>query len=176
MPKKLKLLVIHFLKFLLEYLGVGVQEREGVFNVIRDPENRQRVLLVRHGYGTRKWSLPGGGIKQAEVANDAATREARDETGLEVKPVRLIAHLSFRFKYGFMLLFESEIVGGKIKEDRDGKEVTECKYFDVKYLPPNMYDAQRGMVGWSEWARMNEYHKLPYYGHPDRPPIQYYSR
>lgn len=173
MSKKLKYLAINFLKFLLDLLGVSVQEREGVFNNIRNPKDRNWILLVRHGYGTKKWSLPGGGIKQAELATQATMREGKDETGFEVRPARQIAHLSFRYKYGFMILFESEIVGGAIRMTGNGKEIIECQYFHIDNLP-DMYDAQRGMVGWAEWAYMHPEHGEPFYGHPDKPPIQKY--
>ncbi len=41
-----------------------------------------RALLVRHTYGHRDWSLPGGLVEPGESPLGAAERELREETGL----------------------------------------------------------------------------------------------
>jgi 8-oxo-dGTP pyrophosphatase MutT (NUDIX family) len=43
---------------------------------------RDRVLLVRHTYGTRSWDVPGGAIKRHEAPLAAARREMGEELGL----------------------------------------------------------------------------------------------
>lgn len=42
------------------------------------------VLLIRSWFGSQQWSLPGGGIKQAETPVEATVREVYEETGLRV--------------------------------------------------------------------------------------------
>jgi 8-oxo-dGTP diphosphatase len=42
------------------------------------------VLLIRSWFGSQRWSLPGGGIKQAETPAEATVREVYEETGLRV--------------------------------------------------------------------------------------------
>jgi 8-oxo-dGTP diphosphatase len=51
-----------------------------------------RVLLVhrRADDGAPPWVLPGGKIKPGERAGEAAVREAREETGLEVAAHRVL--------------------------------------------------------------------------------------
>jgi ADP-ribose pyrophosphatase YjhB (NUDIX family) len=43
---------------------------------------RDRVLLVRHTYGSRAWDIPGGAIKRGEPPLAAARREMDEELGL----------------------------------------------------------------------------------------------
>jgi ADP-ribose pyrophosphatase YjhB (NUDIX family) len=47
-------------------------------------DEKGQVLLVRHTYGRRAWYLPGGGAKRHENLAEAAARELREETGIEV--------------------------------------------------------------------------------------------
>lgn len=55
--------------------------------------NDGRVLLVhRHaGDGAPPWVLPGGESEPGERAEEAAVREAREETGLEVAAQRVLS-------------------------------------------------------------------------------------
>ena len=50
---------------------------------IINPENK-KILLVKHKKN-RKWTQPGGHIEYDETPEDAALREAYEETGLRVK-------------------------------------------------------------------------------------------
>jgi 8-oxo-dGTP pyrophosphatase MutT (NUDIX family) len=43
------------------------------------------LLLVRQSYGKRYWSLPGGSMEHGESVEQAAVREAKEETGLDVR-------------------------------------------------------------------------------------------
>lgn len=185
---KLKYLDIEILKWLLAKRGVRTIEREGAFSVIRYPQDRNLVLLVRHqddwkwtlDYSRKwpwlklikkeirgKWSLPGGGIKQKELAPEAASREALDETGFQIRILKTIAHLSLEIKYGFTVLFEAEMMGGQIKPDGNNEDIAECQFFHIHYLP-TMYNAQRGMIGWSEYHKDSD---PILFGHPNKPPI-----
>ena len=42
-----------------------------------------KILLVKHSYQPH-WYMPGGAVKQGELAQDAAAREAREEVGAEL--------------------------------------------------------------------------------------------
>ena len=54
---------------------------------------RDRVLLVRRKREPLKgeWSLPGGLVELGEELSQAAKRELKEETGLDVEPLEIIA-------------------------------------------------------------------------------------
>lgn len=51
------------------------------------------VLLIQRGHEPFKgrWTIPGGAIEVGETALEALVRETREEAGVEVNPVRLVA-------------------------------------------------------------------------------------
>jgi len=52
--------------------------------VILFNHNQSRVLLVKNLLGLQRWSLPGGGIKTGESPAQAASRELKEELGLDL--------------------------------------------------------------------------------------------
>jgi len=110
---------------------------------IRDKAGR--ILLLRRADGL--WSVPGGGIEPGERLDQAAVREVREETGLEVEPVALIGVYSdpayiFSYPNGdrvqpIITFFECRVVGGTLQPDMD--EILEARYFGPEdELPPLM--------------------------------------
>src|SRR6266542_2546497 len=53
----------------------------------------EKVWLVRQTY-MRGWFMPGGGIKKGETLEEAARREAREETGAELGKLTLMGAYS----------------------------------------------------------------------------------
>ena len=53
---------------------------------------RGKILLVERGKQPLKgyWSLPGGVLETGETLAEGIIREVREETGLEVKPVKVL--------------------------------------------------------------------------------------
>lgn len=95
-----------------------------------------RVLLVRQtDFGT--YGTIGGAIDEDEAPADAAVREAREETGLEVELTGLLAATGgpqFRITYPngdqtayVSILYAARVTGGDARPD--GEEVDELRWF-----------------------------------------------
>jgi len=130
--------------FLRERVGQITLLTPAAAAIIRDELGR--VLLIRRGDG-RGWSLPGGIMEPGERIVDCVVREAREETGLEVEPVRLVgiysdpAFMHVTFPNGdqahlVSATFECRIVGGRLRAD--GEESLEVAYFGPDSLPDEL--------------------------------------
>jgi len=96
--------------------------------------NEDKVLLVKRGRnpGKGQWSIPGGMVEIGETLADAVTREVLEETGLQVRPVRLVKTLerifrddNGRVQYHYVLCdFLCEIIGGDPCAASDADDVT----------------------------------------------------
>jgi 8-oxo-dGTP diphosphatase len=97
--------------------------------IVRD----RRVLLIRRGQAPLlgEWSLPGGVLECGETLREAAVREAREETGLEVETVdmlgvyeRIIPGDDGRTRYHYVLIdFLCRPTGGELQAGSDAAEV-----------------------------------------------------
>jgi 8-oxo-dGTP diphosphatase len=74
-----------------------------------------RVLLIREGYGRKRYGLPGGVIEEGETPRAAALREVKEELGLDVQATDLVAvyHLRGARGEGLRFFFRAEILHGE---------------------------------------------------------------
>jgi 8-oxo-dGTP diphosphatase len=85
-------------------------------------QDNQIALLERHKQGEHYFVFPGGGIDPGETLEQAAVREAREETGLDVVLDRLVAEVTFRGSPQYFYL--AHPVGGVIGSG-DGPEMSQ---------------------------------------------------
>ena len=102
------------------------------FAFIRKEET---ILLVKQGYGHQFWSLPGGVMEEGESIDQAAIREVKEETGLNIRLEKLIGVYSKPSEGALALTFVGEVVGGELRADN---EIIEVCFFPLANLPENI--------------------------------------
>ena len=98
-----------------------------------------RILMVRE-LEDGCWTLPGGWADVGERPSLAAVREAREESGYEVRLTKLAAvfdrdlhgHPPYPF-HAYKLFFMAEVVGGAAENSH---ETADAQFFAEHQLPP----------------------------------------
>ncbi|MGB9457116.1 MAG: NUDIX hydrolase [Bryobacteraceae bacterium] len=105
---------------------------------------RGRILMAQRGKQPLKgaWSLPGGALETGESLDAAVRREVREETGLEVKPVkvfeifeRIIRDSRGAPEYHYVLIdYICRVTGGVLRAGDDVCRVEWVRQRDLKEL------------------------------------------
>ena len=122
--------------------------RPGVSAIILTAEG----LLLQRRSDNGHWGLPGGAVEPGESVSEALIREVREETGLEVRPGRLIGvysapahHQVVTYPDGNVIhyvssSFECRVTGGTLA---CGSESLELGWFDPEKLPEGVLPMHR---------------------------------
>ena len=96
-----------------------------------------QVLLVQRE-DFLVWELPGGDVDPGESVGQAAVREAREETGLDVELTGLIGLYSLvGGEHSLVVaLFAARAIGGKLAPDPD--EIADAAWFGPDDLPQDL--------------------------------------
>jgi ADP-ribose pyrophosphatase YjhB (NUDIX family) len=91
------------------------------------------LLTKREDFET--WILPSGGVEEGESLAQAAIRETKEETGLDVELTRLVGIYSYLGSWppGYKILFAAKPVGGEIK-CQEGETIA-VEWFAFEELP-----------------------------------------
>jgi len=96
-----------------------------------------KVLLIKRGTEPFKgeWAIPGGRIEDNENAEECARREMKEETGLEIEPIRLVGVYSDPQRDPRGIIAAAYLVkrtGGKLNS---GTDAAEARWFPLDKLP-----------------------------------------
>jgi 8-oxo-dGTP pyrophosphatase MutT (NUDIX family) len=121
--------------------------------LVRDDQGRM-LFQQRADFKDDWWGLPGGLLELGESFTQCAQREALEETGYHVEPIRLIGlyaspEFDVRYPNGdevqqFTVALECRIIGGQPKTDE--AEITQQCFFDLDALPDRLPPWYAAMV------------------------------
>lgn len=104
--------------------------------------NDGSVLLVRHTYHDG-WLLPGGGVAKGEMLEDAARREAREELGIVVGPMRLHGVYTnfYEYKSDHVVVFSASDV--PVPTVPHSLEIAQAAFYPLNHLPGDLLAGHR---------------------------------
>ncbi|MEX2238173.1 MAG: NUDIX hydrolase [Dehalococcoidia bacterium] len=94
--------------------------------------SRLLLALRNHEPRTGFWSFPGGFVDRSEGVEEAAIREVREETGLEVVIDELLGVYSQPGEPVIFVAYTGHAVGGRLAA---GDEASDAAFFPVDALP-----------------------------------------
>jgi 8-oxo-dGTP diphosphatase len=121
-------------------------------------DRRGRLLLIRRGQepGRGLWSLPGGRVEPGETDHEAVVREVAEETGLRVRPGRLVGRVSRAAPSGGVYDiadYACEVVGEDAlrpgTDADDARWVTAANYAGL----PLVYGMTEALTEWDQLPR-----------------------
>ncbi|MCD8501179.1 MAG: NUDIX domain-containing protein [Bacillaceae bacterium] len=109
--------------------------------------NKKNQVLLQKRADVGLWGIPSGHIEIGETVSEAAIREVKEETNLEICIKKLIGVYSdpdsqvFEYPNGknvhfITTCFLAEIIAGELK--CNSNESLEIKFFDQDCLPQNL--------------------------------------
>lgn len=116
-------------------------------------DSQSRILLIKRT-DNNKWGLPGGSLELGETFEEAAIREAREETGLLVTGLRLFrvysgSRMHFIYPngdevYNAVCIFETSEYKGEAAPD--GLESSSIGFFDRDRLPEPLHPPDKTII------------------------------
>ncbi len=103
----------------------------GAFAIIFDDKGS---VLLSHRRDMDAWNLPGGGVEARELPTEAAVREVKEETGLDVVIERLVGVYGKVDKDELVFAFTCRVVGGQLVLS---DEADQHRFFAVDQIPAN---------------------------------------
>jgi 8-oxo-dGTP pyrophosphatase MutT (NUDIX family) len=127
---------------LRQYIGHRPILLVGAAVLVLDEQNR---LLMMKRSDIERWGIPGGSMEPGEVVEEAAKREAFEETNLEIGEMSLFGvfsgpELYYKYPngdevYNVSIVYVSRDWDGEIKLNR---EHTEWKWFAASDIPEDI--------------------------------------
>lgn len=110
--------------------------KQAVNNIIVNEKGQ--VLILKRAVRKEKaypglWDLPGGGVEAGETLQKAAAREAKEETGLDIKPEE-------NYFYVYHYKDKDLYVYGMISESKDNNVALSEAHTELKWISKDEYN------------------------------------
>jgi NADH pyrophosphatase NudC (nudix superfamily) len=100
--------------------------------VIRDDEGKYLLTQEAQPRAYGLWNLPAGHVDKGETIEDAAVREAKEETGLDLEIVGKVGIWHPGVKESVKHAFLGKIVGGEVRPEQG--ELLDVKWFTYEQV------------------------------------------
>ncbi|TCZ79896.1 NUDIX hydrolase [Paenibacillus albiflavus] len=108
--------------------------RIDVAYVLIQDEDTSKVLIVYNG-DSGIWTLPGGGVEPNETLEEAAIREAKEETGYDIEPLGVVSVNEYKSEENnehlVFITFKAKIIGGSRQITRPD-EIASVEWVDLQ--------------------------------------------
>jgi len=98
-----------------------------------------KILLVQER-SDKRWAMPGGWADVGDIPSEVAIRETKEESGYDVKPIKVIGVFDanrlggqLELFHAFKIVFLCEFIGGKAATS---DETSDVRFFSFEILPP----------------------------------------
>ena len=121
-------------------------------------EKDDKIVLIRRGFEPFKGMLaiPGGYMEAGETIENAATREAKEETSLDVELIDILGVYSDPKrdprKYSIATVFIGRPIKGNLKADSDAEEANWFK-IDDRILNELSFDHKKIINDYLKWKK-----------------------
>jgi ADP-ribose pyrophosphatase YjhB (NUDIX family) len=116
-------------------------------------ENGGGIVLIDRKHAPCGWALPGGFVDEGEKIEDAARREAKEETGLDVTLTQLLGVYSDPRRdprqHTLSVLFVATAAGAP----RGSDDALAAKVFAPSEIPPLCFDHDQMVADYKEYCR-----------------------
>lgn len=119
-----------------------IKEKKAVNNIIVNEKGQ--VLILKRAIRKEKaypglWDLPGGGVESGETLQEAATREAKEETGLKIRPAQdyfYVYHYEDKDIYVYGIISKTNKSNVSLSEAHtEFRWISEDEYKNFEYTP-----------------------------------------
>lgn len=115
-------------------------------DVIIEIEGGKKIVLVRRKNPPIGWALPGGFVEYGETVEEAARREAKEETGLKVEIKRQFHTYSDPTRDSRGHMVSVVFIGVGKGEPIGGDDASEACAFDLSSLPQDIVFDHRKII------------------------------
>jgi len=112
-------------------------------------ERGHELLLARsHRFPSGVYSVLAGFVEPGETLEEAAVREVKEETGIDIKDLRYFGSQPWPFPNSLMIAFTAVYAGGEISTNDE--EIEDVGWFTADHLPtlPGKISIARRLIDW----------------------------